>query len=298
MCIILALSFPGQGGIGKSTAMKYLALGWADTTLDELKQFDFVFHIALKDVQKNQTVEEIIIKQHKGLKSRNVSPAEIKDITENENYKILLLLDGYDEFTPGSNQNIEDVIRTNILPDSWMILTSRENEKLAEVRKFMDAEAEILGFDQKGIEEYVNKHLGHKDKCENLIDIAKQNNIIEFDWISYTYNFGILSIPFLLHMVCVLYLRKVSLPRTRTGIISAIVERCPDWEEIRKTGHKRVKAVEDALTHLGQYMFHKLLKGDRKNSFLKVKQDFLPFCDRYFKCLYFHNTISFMGSYT
>ena len=163
---------------------------------------------------------------------------------------------------------------------------------------FLDAEAEILGFDQKGIEDYVNKHLGHKCKYEILIDIAKQNNIIEFDWISYTYNFGILSIPFLLHMVCVLYLRKVSLPRTRTGIISAIVERGPDWEEIRKTGHKRVKAVEDALTHLDQYMFHKLLKGDRKNSFLNVKQDFLPFCDRYFKCLYFHNTISFIGSYT
>ena len=250
--------------------MKHLALGWADGTLKEMKQFDFVFHIALKDVRGNETIEEIIIKQHKGLKSRKVSPAEIKNIIESGLHKVLLLMDGQDEYTPGTNADIEDAIKRNILTDNWIIVTSRENEELADIKQHMDAEAEIIGFDQNGIEEYMTKYLGKKDKCDKLIDIAKQSGIIEFDWIPYAYNYGILCIPFLLHMICVLYLRKVSIPKTRTGIISAIVERCPDWEEIRKTGKKRVKEVEEALVQLGECMLEKLLRGDRRNSFQKV----------------------------
>ena len=85
------------------------------------------------------------------------------------------------------------------------------------------------------------------------------------------YDFGILCIPILLHMICVLYLRKVSLPQTRTGIMSAIVGRCPDWEEIRKTGQTRVKAIENALTKLSEFVLHKILEEDATQMFNKVE---------------------------
>ena len=37
--------------MGKSTTMKHLAISWADETSEELKKFDFVFHISLKQVK-------------------------------------------------------------------------------------------------------------------------------------------------------------------------------------------------------------------------------------------------------
>ena len=84
------------------------------------------------------------------------------------------------------------------------------------------------------------------------------------------YLFGILSIPILLNMLCVLFLRKVSLPKTKTGIISAIVNRCPDWENIRKTGERRVEAIQSALIKLGEFVFKSMLQEDFKEVFSKV----------------------------
>ena len=291
----------GQGGIGKSTAMKHLALGWADGTLKELKQFNFMFHIALKDVRGNETIEEIIIKQHKGLKSRKVSPAEIKNIIESyDNIKVMLLFDGHDEYTLGTNADIDNAITKDILADCWIIVTSRETKQLIRLKEYMNAEAEILGFDKEGVREYMIKCLGSQEKQKELIIIAKKSRIItspildsdsesdddensdvKSETISDTsdydnalfddfYDFGILCIPILLHMICVLFMRKVSLPRTRTGIISAIVERCPDWDEIRKTGQKKVKTIEDAFKRFSEFILGKLLNDDNNQIFNKV----------------------------
>ena len=273
----------GQGGIGKSTALRHLALTWANGTIKELEQFDFVFHIALKDVKNNQPIENLIINQHKGLKSRNVSPTEIKEIIESDHHKMLFLLDGHDEYKPGTNSSIDSAIRKDSLEDCSLILTSRESKELPDIRWYMDAEAEITGFDADGIREYVTKYLGSKERKEELISQAKKCKLVTSDFSrgendgdnssdidDDQYDFGILCIPFLLHMICALYLRKVSLPRTRTGIMSAIVERCPDWDEIRKTGQKKIKAVEDALVRLGEYVLTRLLNGDKSQAYKKV----------------------------
>lgn len=100
----LGFNFAGQGGVGKSTSMKHLALSWADGDSPELTKFDFIFHVALKDVKKDVPLEEIIIAQHSGLKANKVQPEEIRSILEGEtNSKVLLLLDGHDEYKTGQN---------------------------------------------------------------------------------------------------------------------------------------------------------------------------------------------------
>ena len=71
----------GQGGVGKSTALKHMALQWADDESEHLKQFDFVFHIALRHVKKDDTIEGLILKQHK-LTGMDVQAAEIKAIID------------------------------------------------------------------------------------------------------------------------------------------------------------------------------------------------------------------------
>ena len=70
--------------MGKSTAMKHLAISLADGTSEELKKFDFVFHITLKLVKKNSGfIQNIIIDQHGRLEAK-VEPAEIRSILEGD----------------------------------------------------------------------------------------------------------------------------------------------------------------------------------------------------------------------
>ena len=84
--------------MGKSTAMKHIAITWEDGSVDELKKFQFVFHISLKNVKDNSPIENIIIAQHSGLKANKVQPKEIKSILDDADGNVLLLIDGHDEF--------------------------------------------------------------------------------------------------------------------------------------------------------------------------------------------------------
>ena len=268
--------FLGQGGIGKSTAMKHLSLIWTDGISEELEKFNFVFHLALKDVNKELSIEELIIKQHKGFVGNNVHPSEIKAIIEEQaEQKVLIILDGHDEYKRG-NKDIDDALKKEILRNCWFIVTSRESKELVEIRQYMDAEAKITGFDGASVKEYVTKYLGNKDKCEELLRMAYSCDITwhEFDNTTHRYlgiNYGILSIPILLHMICCLFLRKVSLPKLRTGIISAIVNRCVDWETIRNIGKKgRSKAVDTAIVKLGKLAMDGLQREYVQQSFDKV----------------------------
>ena len=67
----------GQGGVGKSTTLKHIALQWASEKEKQLLKFAFVYHIALKHVKPGQTIPELIVKQHK-LQALGVMKQEIQ----------------------------------------------------------------------------------------------------------------------------------------------------------------------------------------------------------------------------
>ncbi len=91
--------------------MGLLALDWAENARPELKQFQFVFLILLRYVEGNDSLEHIIMEQHGRLKTIRVSPSEVKAIIEGEtNSNILLIFDGYDEYSEGCNEDIDDIL--------------------------------------------------------------------------------------------------------------------------------------------------------------------------------------------
>ena len=206
--------------------MKHLALVWAEGSSEEMRKFDFVFHISLKTVTANSTLEDIIIRQHKALNARGVQPGEVKSIL-NGKQKVLLLIDGFDEYTKGTNESIDKAIEKDTLWDCSIILTSRVIPELEEVKQFMDAEAAIHGFSETKIKEYAAKFLGSEEDGEELVDKAKKSRID-----------SLLSIPVILQMISVLFTSTMSLPETRTGILQAIVRRCIDCSFVRLKEHK------------------------------------------------------------
>ena len=242
----------GKGGIGKSIAMKYLALIWAKGSDQDLKNIDFIFHISLKYVRDNSNIEDIIIAQHSGLKSNKVNPAEIKAILEGETEgKVLIIFDGHDEYKRGRNKDIDEAIEKQKLWNCWMIVTSRESEQIKHVKQYMDAEAEIHGFDADNIKKYLSKSLDSKEKCDELWNEAMERGLIKEDVLG-ELEYNIVDIPLFLHMVCSLFSSNQTLPETRTKIIEAIVCLHIEREAIRETGQKADINVAQCLIELGK----------------------------------------------
>ena len=251
--------------MGKSTALKYVALCWANGTIKELEQFGFIFHLSLKDIHSNEAIENIIIKQHKGLSGNNVQPREIKSIIDGTTkQEVVILLDGHDEYRKGINEHIDKAITKDSLRNCCIVLTSRESKELSNIRECMDVEAEIKGFDDHGREEYITKYLGSEEKTVKLLKTLKRTlqaacGVHEF-----------LRIPFILHMICVLFNRSVSLPKTKTGVLNAIVDRCINWDAIRKSGKKKLEDTKDALVRLGKLAMEGLQRDQFQQTFTKV----------------------------
>ncbi len=253
--------------------MKHICFAWAKNKSAHLRQFDFVFHIALKLTKKDQTLEDMIVQQHSALKRHNVPSSRVKEILDGkEKQKILILLDGFDEYQEGTTVHVEEALNKKSLPHSCLVLTSRDTKEVVAIRQYMDIEAEITGFDPEKVEEYIKKYLGSEEKCQELIELSKSKQLRkDFDQ---NIDYGIMHIPILLHMICVLFQTRVSLPKTRIGIISAIADRCPDWEAIRVSGRKADTALKlalaTALVQLGKLVCERLDSGNKDLVFTKV----------------------------
>ena len=211
----------------------------------------------MKTVKSNQDIVEIIISQHKGLKGHDVQPHEIRKLLKNNTkQRIIILLDGYDEYRPGTNDDIDNAITKDDLWNCTVLVTSRDTKGLRELRDFMDTEIEIIGFDKEGVEDYATKFLGGTEKSDELLANAEACDIN-----NRLVNYGILHIPIFLHMICFLFKNGFSIMKGKVAVISEVVKRCLNWESIRKTGKRRINDGTEAIAKLGRLAF-KGLQGE------------------------------------
>ena len=247
--------------------MKHLEKIWADGSAPELQNIGFIFHVALNDVHFDEDIENIIVEQHKGLKGNGVQPAEIKTILRGpSSQRVVIIYDGHDEYKRGTNSDIDNSITKDYLRTCMIILSSRETELLAQIREHVNTEVEITGFDKQGVKEYATRYLESSERCEQLLEKAEACEIN-----SSMFDYGILHIPIFLNMICVLFKCNISILKGKIAVLSAIVERCPDWEAIRKSGKKRMNdATKDVIVKLGKLSLDGLLQEQPKLSFTKV----------------------------
>ncbi len=270
---LVFLSHAGAGGIGKTTALKRLAMTWAKRESEELKPFDLVFYLALNSVQNNSTLEDLILQQHTALKNRKVSPCDVRNILEGEGHpRVLLLFDGYDEYKKGSNSHIDNVLtKRGSVPNCCVLVSSRDTKDIGELRQSMNREAQIAGFDPERVVEYITKFLGNEYLCLLLIQNAIKCGIAGRIW---PYDCGIMKIPMFLHMICVLFQRKIPIPGTKTGVVAAFVQGSTDWEAIpraeAKRDEERKDTLDEALRKLGKVAWERLKEKRKSLLFTKV----------------------------
>ena len=206
-----------------------------------MNRFDFVFLLRLRYIDKHSTLAGLIVAQHGKLK-----PQDTDNITAilagKTNHRVLLLLDGYDEYKPGNNSEIDRAIDHSI-GNCFLVLTSRpdlpsgkEHYVSNEIRSKMDAEVIIEGFNEENIHKCCAQYLESEDQAINMITQAKEVGI-----------YDLLKIPIVLLMICVIYFENKYLQKTMTKIYSKIFEMVID-----RTAFKRFKPgwYADAKEHL------------------------------------------------
>ena len=255
--------FSGRAGTGKTSSMAMLTQDWvsedeSNSMKTKLSQFDLVFLIELRYVNNNFSLEQIIMKQH-GLVGKKVTESQIGSILEEQS--VLLILDGYDEYTKGTNNDIDSAIEHTV-GDCFLILTSRDGGyiKKETLDKF-DGEIEIIGLSPSSIYQYAAKYLENEEMADRLIMEASSLMIKD-----------LLQIPIILLMVCVLYFKEQKLPKSHTAIIDRIVEMILDRSALKHFGRKwrKIPGLETKLYQLGELAWKTLKSKTRQLLLLKV----------------------------
>ena len=241
--------------MGKTASVAMLAMSWVKNS-EQLKNFDFVWTLRLRNIDKTSSLAQLIKTHHPKLKSKDIPVDHIKAILEGQtNHKVLLLIDGFDEYKTGTNRDVDEAIK-NTIGNCFLLLTSRPGDHYVSkaIRDSMDGVVTIEGFSPGNITKCSTMYLDSAEASEAMLQQAKDNGIFE-----------LLKVPIILLMTCVIFNEKEnSLPKSMTGIFDTIYELLMDRTTLKTSGCKsgKIDNLQALLWKLGELSW-KALQGDQ-----------------------------------
>ena len=230
------VNFSGEGGIGKSSTMAYLALNWASGDDEVLRQFDLLFNIKLSEVTgKDRTLEEIITEQHEELCGME---EQLKHQLQDSYDRLLLILDGLDEYAMGTNIVIDNIVnnKSNATKcETCVIITSRsEAQNLHLVSKQMNKIILARGFDKKRIKQCAKnffRSVGNEKDASKFL----KKDILE-----------LLRVPIILVMAYLLYQEQTehSLPTSKSAVVGEIIDLILDRKKSSNLTEEQKKNIK------------------------------------------------------
>ena len=266
----------GETGIGKTTFVKKLLVDWSnleEAKMDEerkdaMRKFDLVVSINLKEVSKCQTFKEVISHSRLFPKDEEKSVDDLLCyICENQD-KVLLVFDGYDEYRTGSEAEerygsrdkspIFEIFHGNILRHCTVLVTTRSSRG-DEIRGPADIQAEITGFNMTDREEFMRKMLDSETEVDGLLRFLRVSKLDD-----------LARVPLLSLFFCLLWKAErqklVELTERKAKLYQAIVKHILQHSHRRHSSSKASKLketdYEDILAEIGKVAFAGLLKGD------------------------------------
>ena len=250
----------GQTGIGKSTFVKKLLVDWVDVnneTGDEqaaiLKNFELVVAINLKEVSKCQSLEEVIRLSKVFAKEDKYMTEGLVDYITNNQEKVLLIFDGYDEYRSGRDSEIYEIFSGNSLRSCCVLITTRIS-KADELQGGEDLQAEITGFSEVDRKDFMHRFLSI-DEASDLEMFLFNRNLEE-----------LAKVPLLLLFFCILWRRrKLKLfPETKTSLYKEIVQFILNHSYSKQTPplYVQLTSLEKILSEIGKVALQALLRDD------------------------------------
>ena len=250
----------GQTGIGKSTFVKKLLVDWVEvnkTAGDEqaavLKNFELVVAVNLKEVSKCQSLKDVITLSNVFAKEDKYMTEGLVDYITNNQEKVLLIFDGYDEYRSGCDSEIYEIFSGNSLRGCCVLITTRIS-KSDELRGGEDLQVEITGFSEVDRNDFMLRFLSAHE-VSNLEKHLQDRKLEE-----------LAKVPLLLLFFCILW-RKGQLklfPKTKTTLYIEIVQFIVNHSYSKQTPPRYVQLTEKKriLSEIGKVALQALLKDD------------------------------------
>ena len=212
-------------------------------------------------MDKNCSLAELVVDEH-DLEKEDIEI--VKSILTDHKHKVLLLFDGYDEYTPGTNRELDRAIEKT-LGNCFLILTSRPKEGkdfTGKIRGKMDGELVIPGFSKENIKKCCSKYLGSDEEADKFLNQAKTKASL----------YELLKVPIILLMTSVLYNEdekkslaeddKKGLPDRKTELYENLYEFLMDRSTLKSNNYgcysSEIPNLQDMLQTLGKFAWEAL----------------------------------------
>ena len=243
-------------GIGKTVFTKKATFDWSQQRYSKtLGEFDLVLLVRLRDVSNLQDVPSILRACEVLDSNGAISVHNLYDYVCRHQEKVLLILDGYDEYVYNSKNEspVFKIWKKSQLRDCCVVITSREM-KAETLTNFSDAQFKIDGFNDERQEEFARRFLKDDKDIEEFFMYLWQHNLSE-----------LAQIPLLLLMLCLLWTKttREELPKERADIFAQFMTTMFDHMCEKKSAEESVSAKDysDELYALGRLAFEALLQG-------------------------------------
>ena len=204
----------GRPGIGKTTFSKKTAFDWAKQRKEILKKFDVVLLIKLRDVCDLQDIRDVLRASKLLAGEEVVSVDDVYKYILGNQEKVLLILDGYDEYFCNGESPVLEIWKGAQLTDIHVIITTRK-EKADKLRAGKQVQFEINGFKSDDqVRAFVIKVLGDVEKVEEFVTYLHKRHLKD-----------LAEIPLLLLMLCTIWKQNhfEELPKSRAHICQNFV---------------------------------------------------------------------------
>ena len=248
----------GRPGIGKSTFSQKTAFDWSNQRKGVLMKFDVVLLIKLRDVCGLKDIHDVL-RASKLLSGDEVcSVDDVYEYILRNQEKVLLILDGYDEYcckTSGEESLVRDIWEGKLLRDVHVIITTRQ-EKTDELRWSSHVQFEINGFKRDGqVRAFASKFLRDQD-VEEFLRYLQEKQLKE-----------IAEIPLLLSMLCFVWNQKPlrELLKSRADIYKQFLKTLLHHAVSKDSKPKQSRKIDDykeELCRLGKLAFNALLEDN------------------------------------
>ena len=244
----------GRPGIGKSTFTQKVAVDWANGRKKILEKFNLLLLIRLRDVCGISDLCTMLKTAELLSADDPMAVNNLCEYVRQNQEKVLLILDGYDEYSSGKSSLIHQIWRGSQLRDCCVMITTRP-VKEDELRVPSHAQFELNGFDSwKQKKQFASKILPDEEDVKGLLEYLEEHDLEEMA-----------EIPLLLLMLCLLWKeKKHQLPTSRAeiyvGFIQTLLDHMATKDSENVATDKSIDEYQDALCKIGKLAFNALLE--------------------------------------
>ena len=246
----------GRPGIGKSTFCKKAAYDWSKALKEVLMNFYIFLLIKLRDVCDSEDIRDVLRASKLLASDGPISVDSLNDYIINNQDKVLLILDGYDEYSFAKEHSpILEIWKGEQLRDCHVIVTTREL-KCDGLRGPSHVQLEIHGFKSREQKRtFVREFLAGEDDLDEFMCYLEEKGLRDMA-----------EIPLLLSMLCLLWKEKhrEGLLKSRADIFTQFIQTMlhHKGESQQSIPFQEVTSTEarEDLSNLGKVAFEALLQ--------------------------------------